>query len=285
MSVAREIGWRNFLLICAAVFAAGLVTNLHAQLQFPALSGPVVDAAGVLATADKTELDTLLRSNQQSTGPQIVVATVASLQGQDIRDFGNLLFRYWQLGDKQRNDGVLLLVAPHERKVSIEVGYGLEGTLTDALSKLIIENSILPRFRAGDLPGGIREGTRAILRVLSGEGEALISEGARRTGFPEEYDPVFALFMFLGMVIVLLLISQGLRGIGSAGSGPRRTARRVRGPDGGPWRTYRPRAGRGQAASAARPRKTVIPRAASGSAHHQPNRALAPSPTSSATER
>jgi uncharacterized protein len=220
MNVARGIGWRNFLLIVTVIFAAGLARNLHAQLQFPELTGLVVDGAGILGSADKIELETLLSSHQQSTGPQIVVATVASLQGQEIREFGNLLFRYWQLGDKQRNDGVLLLIASKERKVSIEVGYGLEATLTDTLSKLIIENSVLPRFRAGDVAGGIREGTRAILRVLGGEGEASISEEASRTKSPEEFEPLFALFMLIGMAIVLIIIYRGLRGIGIAGSGP-----------------------------------------------------------------
>ena len=95
-----------------------------------------------------------------------MVATVKSLQGTSIEDFANQLFRHWQLGQKDKNNGVLFLVAPNERKVRIEVGYGLEGHLTDAASRLVIENIVLPHFRTGDFAGGVTSGTRSIVTIL-----------------------------------------------------------------------------------------------------------------------
>ena len=90
-----------------------------------------------------------------------------SLDGQEIEPYANELFRSWKLGEKTKNNGVLLLVAPNERRVRIEVGYGLEGTLTDALSKVIIANAIAPRFKAGDFGGGITRGVDDIITVLT----------------------------------------------------------------------------------------------------------------------
>ena len=97
--------------------------------------------------------------------------TLKSLQGTSIEDYGYQLGRRWQIGQKDKNNGVLLIVAPNERKVRIEVGYGLEGTLTDAVTKLIIENSILPRFKVADFPGGIKRGVEDIIQVLSGDAQ------------------------------------------------------------------------------------------------------------------
>ena len=104
---------------------------------------------------------------EAKTGRQMVVATLPDLQGYEIEDFGYQLGRAWGIGDKTRNDGVLLLVAPKERKVRIDVGYGLEGVLTDALSSLIIQNKILPAFRAGKMEDGVMAGAEALIGQLS----------------------------------------------------------------------------------------------------------------------
>ena len=150
--------------------AALLLTALPAMaaLNLPPLTGRVVDLANVLSPATEAALTEQLAAHEQRTSNQLVVATVPSLQGYDIERFAVELFRAWGLGQKDRNNGVLLLVAPNEREVRIEVGYGLEGTLTDALSADIIQNRILPRFRAGDIPGGIAGGVDAILAVIEG---------------------------------------------------------------------------------------------------------------------
>jgi uncharacterized protein len=144
-----------------------LILPAHA-LDFPPLTGRVVDEAHVLDRAQIEELTGKLAALEAKTTDQLVVATVSSLRGTSVEDYANRLFREWKLGQKDKNNGVLLLVAPTERKVRIEVGYGLEGTLTDAISKFIIETSIVPRFRSNDVPGGIRRGVDDVILVLTG---------------------------------------------------------------------------------------------------------------------
>src|SRR4029453_8887188 len=112
-------------------------------------------------------LEPKLAELEQKSGIQLVVATVKSLEGQEIEPYANALFREWKLGERNKNNGVLLLVAPNERRVRIEVGYGLEGTLTDALAKIIITNAIAPRFKSGDFGGGISRGVDDIIAVLT----------------------------------------------------------------------------------------------------------------------
>ena len=137
------------------------------DLAFPELTGRVVDAADVLTPGQRADLSAKLKAHEDRTSDQVVVATVPSLHGITIEDYGNRLFRAWKLGQAKANNGALLLVAPAERKVRIEVGYGLEGALTDALSRVIIASAITPRFKAGDLYGGIDAGVDGMLAVLS----------------------------------------------------------------------------------------------------------------------
>src|SRR6516164_1856228 len=152
-----------------ACFAAlCLFPTFAFAFEFPALSGRVVDQAGVMTAEAKGGVEAKSKALEDKSGIQLVVATVKSLQGGDIESYANDLFRYWKLGEAQKNNGVLLLVAPAEHKVRIEVGYGLEGTLTDALSSVIISSAIVPRFKAGDFSGGIERGVDGIVSVLSG---------------------------------------------------------------------------------------------------------------------
>jgi uncharacterized protein len=143
-------------------------STLAAEPKFPALTGRVVDDAGVLSAATQSQLTDMLAAHERATGQQVVVVTLDSLQGFTIEDFGYQLGRHWGIGQKGTNTGALLIVAPKEHKVRIEVGYGLEGTLTDAQSRTIIEQSILPSFRSGDFNAGILNGTQAIIHVLGG---------------------------------------------------------------------------------------------------------------------
>ena len=136
--------------------------------QFPALSGRVVDAAGVLSASTKSELDSILARHERETSNQLVVVTLKDLQGYAIDDYGYQLGRHWQIGQAGRDNGALLIVAPKERKVRIEVGYGLEGALTDAISHNIIQTVMLPRFRQGDYDAGVRAGVDAILAAIAG---------------------------------------------------------------------------------------------------------------------
>src|SRR5262249_9053626 len=143
-----------------------------AEPKYPALTGRVVDDARILSPSTVNQLDTMLARHEKATGQQVVVVTLPSLQGYSIEEFGYQLGRQWGIGQKDKNTGALLIVAPKERKVRIEVGYGLEGELTDARSSVIIQRDILPQFRRGDFNAGVVAGTGSILKVLGGNPQA-----------------------------------------------------------------------------------------------------------------
>ncbi len=157
---------RLLLLLCLIAGAPA-----HAQ-TFPQLTGRVIDNANLLDPQQEAGLTQRLAAVEQTTSRQLIVATVADLQGYPIEDYGYRLGRAWGIGQEKLNNGVILLVAPNERKVRIEVGYGLEPIITDALSGLIIRNEILPRFRANDYPGGIEAGANALIQQLQAPPEA-----------------------------------------------------------------------------------------------------------------
>lgn len=151
------------------------VTPAFAQ-TFPKLTGRVVDQAGLLSPAQVVDLSSKSEALEQRTGRQFVIATVRSLEGRTIEDYGYRLGRTWGIGNEQKDDGVILLIAPKERKVRIETGYGARVFLTDAVSSVIIRESILPRFKAGDLGGGIVAGADQIITMM----ELPPAEAARR---------------------------------------------------------------------------------------------------------
>jgi uncharacterized protein len=171
-------------------------------LSFPPLTGRVVDEAGVLDATARAALTEALADLEKKTTNQLVVVTLKSLQGTSIEDYGYQLGRRWEIGQKDRNNGALLIVAPTERKVRIEVGYGLEGTLTDAISKFIIETSILPRFKAGDFPGGIKRGVEDLIQVLSGNSEEWQRRAAQSSS-PDIAQPDANVPVWPAIVIVL----------------------------------------------------------------------------------
>ncbi len=169
MAERRRAVRGSSLLIAVLLLAVGAA--FAAEPRYPALTGRVVDDAGALSPGTRARLAEMLAAHEQQTGQQVVVVTLKSLQGLAIEEFGYQLGRHWGIGQKDKNTGALLIVAPNERKVRIEAGYGLEGQLTDAQSRVIIDQVILPAFRRGDLNGGVLEGTAAMLRVLSGTAE------------------------------------------------------------------------------------------------------------------
>ncbi len=148
-----------------AVLLAFAPALSHAQ-TFPALSGRVVDAANLLTAQQKQELDAQSAAIENASHRQLVVATIPDLQGYPIEDYGYKLGRAWGIGQKGANNGIILIVAPNERKVRIEVGYGLEPIMTDALSQGIIDDQILPKFRNKDMGGGIVDGANAIAEQM-----------------------------------------------------------------------------------------------------------------------
>jgi uncharacterized protein len=167
------LGLRLAPVTMAALYVAAVlllcIPKLGLAFNFPPLTGRAVDQAGIMNTQSRSELEGKLQNLENKSGIQLVVATVKSLEGSDIETYANQLFRNWKLGEAKKNSGVLLLVAPNEHKVRIEVGYGLEGTLTDALSSVIISSAIVPRFKANDFSGGIERGVDGIINVLSGD--------------------------------------------------------------------------------------------------------------------
>jgi uncharacterized protein len=154
--------------LLAAVFAfLCVITPAWAAPNFPALTGRVVDGANILSAATKEDLTAKLAALEDKTSRQLVVVTIPSLQGYEISDYGYQLGRAWGIGQAKLNNGILLIVAPTEHKVRIEVGYGLEPIVTDALSSVIIQTQIFPKFRAGDFNGGVEAGVDALIQQLS----------------------------------------------------------------------------------------------------------------------
>ncbi len=204
----------------AAVLAVILLlpTLALAAPKFPPLTGRVVDEAQLLSPAAERKLTDELAALEQKTGHQVVVATLPDLQGYEIEDYGYQLLRTWAIGQKGKNDGVILIVAPNQKKVRIEVGYGLEPVLTDALSSLIIQRKILPAFKQGRFEQGIVDGAEAIVAQIGlpeAEAKAAVAaaeqpkviitgEGERGSGIP----------IFFVVIIVIWVLSGVLRMFG-----------------------------------------------------------------------
>jgi uncharacterized protein len=174
-------------------------------LSFPALTGRVVDEANILDSAARSALTQVSSDLEAKSTDQLVIVTLSSLRGTSIEDYGYRLGRAWQVGQKDKNNGVLLIVAPNERKVRIEVGYGLEGTLTDAITSFIIQNAILPRFKAGDFPGGIKRGADDIVSVLTGDEE--YKQRAVRAAEPRVTDGELIFMIFFVLIAGFIFIN------------------------------------------------------------------------------
>jgi uncharacterized protein len=194
--------------------APGLAQNTQvfvpATAEFPALTGRVVDDAGVLSAATREALRAKLQALEEKTGDQLIVVTVKSLYGSAVEEYSNRLFRHWRLGEKGRNNGALLLHAPNERKLRIEVGYGLEGTLTDAISKLILANAVAPRFKQNDFDGGMTRGVDDIIAVLSGD-DAYKRRTAPGWHWPQIHVFPAIVLTILGSVLIYLVAIAALK--------------------------------------------------------------------------
>jgi uncharacterized protein len=197
--------------------AAALMVALFAiapafAINFPALTGRVVDQANIIQPDTRVALEQKLADLEDKSGIQLVVATVMSLEGQEIEPYANELFRKWALGEKKKNNGVLLVVAPNERRVRIEVGYGLEGTLTDALSKVIISNAMTPRFKAGNFSEGISRGVDDIITVLTTDASEWQKRPSLRLDYQQPVDTAnWILLAALFGFFILLIVSPTFR--------------------------------------------------------------------------
>ncbi len=206
--VPARARWSMPLFAVALVFVA----SVAAALTFPPLTGRIVDQASILSPVAKAAIEPKLAELEDKSGIQLVVATVTSLEGQEIEPYANELFRTWKLGEAKKNNGVLLLVAPNERRVRIEVGYGLEGTLTDALSKVIITNAITPRFKTGDFSGGVTRGVDDIITVLTTDASEWEARPELRLDRrPETGPPGWLLIGGFFVFFTLFVVSPGFR--------------------------------------------------------------------------
>lgn len=184
-----------------------LSVSLSSALDVPPLSGPVVDLAHVLSSDETAQLTADLRAHETRTGNQVVVLILPSLEGEVLDAYSHRVATTWKLGQKGIDNAALLLIALKERKVRIEVGYGLEGTLTDLRAAQIIRNEIVPRFRADDMYGGVRAGTGAILKAIEGT-----YQDRNPPPVPEQHTRAIE-YVFLGIVVGFLagaVLSQGL---------------------------------------------------------------------------
>jgi uncharacterized protein len=214
---------KTLQLIVILIFFLG--TSMAAEKKdVPYLSGRVTDNANIVSAETIRLLTDSLKAYEARTGNQIVVFTVAALNGEAIEDYANMVFNEWKLGQKGKNNGVLIIVAPNDRRMRIEVGYGLEATLTDVLASRIVNNIMTPKFKNGDYNGGITEGTMAVVKVLEGgalaetEQNADAAEG--KSGFSGIEAPdmpiteriLFGAFIFgiIGLFTFMGIITPGM---------------------------------------------------------------------------
>ncbi|OYU16541.1 MAG: methanol dehydrogenase [Alphaproteobacteria bacterium PA4] len=208
----------NRLLLALAALFLLLASPLLAAPKFPALTGRVTDAAGILPADAAAALDTRLAALETATKTQLVVATVPDLQGYEIDEYGYQLGRAWGIGQKGQNNGVLLIVAPNERKVRIEVGYGLEGTLTDAVTSQIIRRDIVPRFKAGDMAGGVTAGADALVALLQlppeEQAKLAVSAAQQQRGGGGDKPNVLAALFWVAIILLWMFfaVARGKRG-------------------------------------------------------------------------
>jgi uncharacterized protein len=214
---------RGGLAVLIVAFFAMAGVAFAAVPKFPALTGRVVDDAHILSPATVQKLDGELANLEAQTGHQLVVVTVPDLQGYEIEDYGYQLGRAWQLGRKGVNDGAILLVAPKEHKVRIEIGYGLEPVLTDALTSVILQQKVLPQFKQGHMEQGVVDGADALIAQLSlpeDQAKAKVAQAAAQPRAQASNQGAGAhLPVLLIIVVIIWVVSSLLRGGGRGGMG------------------------------------------------------------------
>ncbi len=210
------MGFQFFIKIFLLSFFVSVTT--FAQRAVPAHGGVWVhDEANVLSAGTIAELESVLKTHRDSTSNQIAVLVVPSLEGEDIDGYANRVFHEWKLGQEKKDNGVLFLVSIGDRQMRIEVGYGLEGVLTDAMSSRINRNEVAPYFRKGDYDGGVRAATLAIIQVIKGE---YVNENPRGTRKGKRGSPLTTIIIII--IVIIILSRRNKRGGGgywSSGGG------------------------------------------------------------------
>jgi uncharacterized protein len=198
------------LFLASSLFNTFSNARPASALEVPALSGRIVDLARLLPADVAQSLDREMAEHEKRTGNQVAVLTIPSLEGESLEEYSHRVATTWKLGGKGVDNGVLLLVVPGERRIRIEVGYGLEGTLTDAVSSQIIRREMVPKFRTGDVPGGISSGVRAIVGTI--EGTYTAPEKAKSRG--DDNSGVFWIAVLIGALIGGPLLGGRLKMLG-----------------------------------------------------------------------
>ena len=237
---ASRSGW--VLRSATALFTAVLMLlagpgAVRAEPTLPTLTGRITDEASLLKAGDRAIIEAELAELERKSTDQLVVVTLNSLQGHSIEDFGYDLGRAWGIGQKGKDNGILLIVAPNERKVRIEVGRGLEPIMTDAMSRIIIENAIAPQFKRGDYPAGITAGVRDIKDVLLGDAEAVKERalGPRRTDSPDTMQIILLIFWICVVLYILYAVYRSAMSAQNVAAG-RRAGKSILVPgDSGGW--------------------------------------------------
>lgn len=189
------------------------LTPALANVEVPPLVGRVVDQTGTLSGGDAASLNQTLRNFEARKGSQIAVLIVPTTDGEAIEQFSLRVAETWKIGRKKIDDGALLVIAKNDRHLRIEVGYGLEGALTDVTSRRIIDEIITPKFKSGDFAGGISAGVNRIIRVIDGEKlPAAEPPHWQAPNLLNHIDPIFALFVLLGFGAVLRNLLGALLG-------------------------------------------------------------------------
>lgn len=193
--------------VIASYFFIFFVAAFSFAVDVPKLVGRVNDYANVMDSQDINEINKLLSTLEENTGIQVVVLTVPTLEGESIESYSYSVASKWAIGQKDENNGVLLLVALEEHEVRIEVGYGLEGDLTDMQSGLILRNVIIPEFKTGDYSTGILEGVKNIVGIIADD-ESLINKDVLNGN--EKENKVGIVFLIIwGAIIIILITSKG----------------------------------------------------------------------------
>lgn len=185
-------------------------------LDVPALQGRVNDYAGMLTTATERQLDAVLQDLERSDGTQIVVLTIPSLEGDSLEDFSIRVAEQWRIGQKGLDNGAILLIAKADRKLRIEVGYGLEGRLTDLMAGRIIANVIVPYFKNGQIDQGVVEGVQAMVAAVKGEFAAADAPTQQRRTAPRSGNGLFGLVLALFMLNVLGRLRRSMGALAGA---------------------------------------------------------------------
>jgi len=216
---SRRALWAGVRIVLLGMFAASAVyiATAFAAPTYPELTGRITDQAGLLSPSDKADIENTLADLERTSTDQIAVVTVNSLDGYPIEDYSIGLARKWGIGQKGKDNGILLLIAPNDHKVRIEVGRRLEPFMTDTMSALIIHNAILPKFRRGDFAGGIKDGVRDIKTVLLGDPEEVKRRAAG--GRTPQDDPTVMIHLLVFFLIVALIMWINYRNARAMGAG------------------------------------------------------------------